>query len=296
MLRVADDGFVDVGHLTSPHLVRIGPRWPCANLAAWRTKRLRQQVKKCGANLPRPAGPPSRRLPRRGRQGKKSSSANSDSATSIGVPNTVVKLEKRQDVASDLDPKRDRNFVLEARPRDRRGRRISAHFAEQIDQRAFGRQLDLAPQAVQEMRAPFGEIDDSRRQPARMQREAHGIDRPSQQFGSDIFVQFRQRRIAGGNRPMPVQGESRVGFCRSSTRSIAARAAPLRDRQRPLGKMAQSPARPGARCARAPVRRAARRDEAACRGSVGPARFPRNLNAASKSRHRRQDQWLKRRR
>ena len=45
-----------------------------------------------------------------------------------------------------------------------------------------------------------------------MEREAQGVDRRLQEFGGDVFVQFGQRRVAGGNPPVPIECESRVGF------------------------------------------------------------------------------------
>ena len=91
-------------------------------------------------------------------------------------------------------------------------RRIGAHFVQKIDERAIGGQLDLAAQAIKEMRAPFREIDDARREPLRMQRQPHRIQRRFQEIGGDPFVQFRQRAIARDDAPLPVEREGGVGL------------------------------------------------------------------------------------
>jgi hypothetical protein len=62
------------------------------------------------------------------------------------------------------------------------------------------------------MRAPLAEICDPRRQPARMQREAHGIDRRLHQLGSDAVIELGQRRVGRDDVPVPVERKGGIGF------------------------------------------------------------------------------------
>jgi hypothetical protein len=122
--------------------------------------------------------------------------------------------EEGQHARTGLDPERHRDLVFDIGRLSRTigRRRVGAHFTQKIDQRAIGGQLDLAAQAIQQMRPPFGEIDDARREPLRMQREPHRIQWRLQEIGGDPFVQFRQRRIASDDAPLPVERKGRIGL------------------------------------------------------------------------------------
>ena len=100
--------------------------------------------------------------------GKNDSMASSESVTSSGVPNTVIVLISDK-VAS---PTRSLSRWAIAVPslwigrRLRHAARIGPQLALQFFQRRVGESLVLAPQPLQQMGAPFREIDDARRDAA----------------------------------------------------------------------------------------------------------------------------------
>ena len=103
---------------------------------------------------------------------------------STGVPNTMVvemKLEHLAARAPQLEG--DRDIVGRERPGTRR-HRIGFQLLIQLEQFGIGRRFALAVQPLQQMPAPFGEIDSARRQPLGVKGQPQDIEGlPEQRAG-----------------------------------------------------------------------------------------------------------------
>ena len=108
--------------------------------------------------------------------GKKASIANSDRVTSTGVPNTVVvKRNERFRPASRAAGHDDAAIrVAGGLCGPRSG--IGPQLVHQLHEDRIGGEVDLPVQARDEVRAPFGEVDDARADPARMKAQPQHVD------------------------------------------------------------------------------------------------------------------------
>ena len=98
----------------------------------------------------------------------------------------------------------------------------------QRGQRRVAARDGLAPEPVEQVRAPLGEVHDPRRHALGVQREAQDVDRRLEQVLGDAGGQQRDRAVA--RRPSPSGGRRRPrgtarGPCR--TRSSASRTGPI---------------------------------------------------------------------
>ena len=88
----------------------------------------------------------------------------------------------------------------------------AGYLAQQrLDFRVAGRPV-LAAQALDGVRLPRSEIDDSWRKPVRVQAEPHDVDRRFEQLRLDAHQERRQRRIGGDQSPMTIDHERRKRF------------------------------------------------------------------------------------
>ena len=89
--------------------------------------------------------------------------------------------EERQHLLAHPDPERHDHLGLGQVARRRGGRQARAEalgFSQQVDQHRVGSEFDLAAQPRQRMATPLAQVGDPRREPVRMQRQSHHIDRP----------------------------------------------------------------------------------------------------------------------
>ena len=89
---------------------------------------------------------------------------------------------------------------------------ICGKLRQQVIDPVVAGQPPLPAQPLQQMRAPFREICDQRRQTARMQAQAHDVDRWLHQLRIDTGEQRRHCRIGRDHGPCPVDRERRIGL------------------------------------------------------------------------------------
>ena len=87
---------------------------------------------------------------------------------------------------------------------------VAAELVEQRRDRGVAGQSELALEPVEQMRAPFGEVDDPRRQAARVQRDPHAVRGWLQQLGRDALGQQRKAAVAGDQLPVTVDDDRGV--------------------------------------------------------------------------------------
>ena len=80
-------------------------------------------------------------------------------------------------------------------------------LAQQIAQYSIARALNLAAQPFEEVGAPFGEVDDARRQTKRVKAHAEDVDRWRQQRLIDSLEHRRHGSVGGDERPMTIDGD-----------------------------------------------------------------------------------------
>ena len=115
-------------------------------------------------------------------------------------------------------------------------RRVSAQLSEKLLQHGVATHLDLAAQAIEQVRSPLLEVGNTRRQSLRMQAEPQHVDGRLEQFGCRTGDQWPDRRIGGNQRPMAVNGERRVRLVAGQDEvDRLARVVQRRLAERPLG-------------------------------------------------------------
>ena len=67
-------------------------------------------------------------------------------------------------------------------------------------------------QALEQVGAPLGEVDDPRRHPLGVQRHAHDVDRRLQQLGGHALGEQRDRAVGGDHLPPAIDHRRRVGL------------------------------------------------------------------------------------
>jgi hypothetical protein len=117
--------------------------------------------------------------------GKNASTASSASVTSTGRAEHGGGREERQRsrLGDKLERDHDAGVVARRRRAARAGavRRVSPQLVQQLRERRIRGHIDLLPQPLEQMRAPFHEIGSTRRKAFGMQREPQHVDRWPQQ-------------------------------------------------------------------------------------------------------------------
>ena len=89
-------------------------------------------------------------------------------------------------------------------------RRIGLELGEQRDERRVAGERDLAPQPVEQVHAPLGEVGDPRRDPVGMQRDAQDVDGRLEQVRRDGRRQQRHGAVRGDHLPGAVDDQRRI--------------------------------------------------------------------------------------
>ena len=232
--------------------------------------------------------------------GKNDSIASSDMVMSTAVPKVATVLKKRS------SRRRRRGRRAGRRPRRRRrgarrrrAARVAADLVVEGGERGVAGDRDLVAQALEQVGAPLGEVDDPRRHPVGVQRHAHDVGRRRQQLGRHALGEQRDARC--WRRPSPTS-DRRPPPGRARGRAARARAprAPgsCRDRRAAARRRAgRSRRRAGAGCDRAAGPRAARRAAAPSRRSGRERPVSTKLTwRADTPASRARSSWLRRRR
>ena len=107
----------------------------------------------------------------------------------------------------------DRDVVARQRPRARRDR-IALEVVVELDQLRIGRRLALPVQPLQQMPAPFREIDRARRQRLGMKGEPQHVEGLAEQPLRNAVEQRRHHAVGRDQIPVPVIGQRRIGLMR----------------------------------------------------------------------------------
>ena len=107
----------------------------------------------------------------------------------------------------------DRDIVRRQRARARRDR-VGLQLLIEFYQFGIGGGLALAVQPLQQMAAPFGEVDGARRQRLGMKGEPQDVEGLAEQPRRDALQQRHHHAVGRHQVPVPVIGQRRIGLMR----------------------------------------------------------------------------------
>ena len=89
---------------------------------------------------------------------------------------------------------------------------IAREFLAQCDQSSIGARIDLMIEPFEEMRTPFAMVDDMRREPIGVHRDAQHIDRRLEQFGRHELHEQRDGGVRRDHVPVAIDRERGIGL------------------------------------------------------------------------------------